>query len=271
MLPNPPELTFELFLFHREVQLSCTYLKHGVSAIIIDLEHQGKHQRQAGFDTEINAHTIDDLRHLRAETEGSILCRISGPDASQDELLSVAENGADEIIIPMVRSPSEVERIIRQVGDTCRITVMIETVDAVKQAEALCALPIDRVYVGLNDLRIERNSESIFAPMTDGLLTQVRQHCLDVEFGFGGLTLPERGTPLPARHLYAEMSRLDCTFTFLRRSFYQDITGLNPKIELQNMQRTLHQMRNRTEDVVETHLQDMIKAIEQINGIEGGA
>ncbi len=42
-------------------------------------------------------------------------------------------------------------------------------------------------------------------------------------FGFGGLTVPERGAPVPCRLLMGEMIRLGCAFSFLRRSFHRDV------------------------------------------------
>ncbi|WP_158284990.1 hypothetical protein [Hoeflea marina] len=255
---------FDLLLFHREVQLSCDFLEAGVSGIIVDLEHSGKHHRQAGFDTEINAHRIEDIRRLRDRTKGFILCRLSGPDASEEELSGIIESGADEIIVPMVRAPEQVERIARIAEDLCRIMVMIETVEATRHVEALCALPIGRIYVGLNDLRIDRKSDSIFAPLADGLLPALRQRCSGMPFGFGGLTLPELGAPLPARHLYAEMARLDCGFSFLRRSFYRDTADMDPAAALLRMRRALSEARGRGASAVQGQHREMVAAIEAL-------
>ncbi|MGC1497456.1 MAG: hypothetical protein WA790_16760 [Sulfitobacter sp.] len=256
---------FDLFLFHRDVELSCHLLESGVGAVIIDLESRGKNQRQAGFDTEINAHTADDLRSLRAKTACQIFCRVSGPDVSDSELTEVINSGADEIIIPMVRHVAEVERVLRVLKDRCRVTVMIETQEAADQAHVLGRLPIERIYVGLNDLHIDRGTDTIFAPLVDGYLDRIREQCRDVTFGFGGLTLPDLGAPLAARHLYAEMARLDCSFTFLRRSFYRDMAGKDSVQELSGMQSVLRGMQMRTPQSVSVDQQDLRKALLQIN------
>ncbi|PCJ05054.1 MAG: hypothetical protein COB16_16890 [Rhodobacteraceae bacterium] len=254
---------FKFFVFHRELEMSCRLLQAGVSAILIDLEHRGKAQRQDGFDTEINVHSVDDLRRLRDETDKTIMCRISGPDASDSELSSVIENGADEIIIPMVRRPAEVERIIKRTDGHCRITVMIETVDGASQAGSLSDLSIDNIYVGLNDLHIQRGTRSIFAPLADGLLEKIRRRCANVGFGFGGLTLPNLGTPVPSMHLYAEMARLDCSFTFLRRSFYRDVSGRDLGEELANMKAAIQAMQARPPLVIAEDFLAMKKLISQ--------
>ena len=80
------------------------------------------------------------------------------------------------------------------------------------------------MYVGLNDLAIERRSASIFEAITDGTVDRLRE-IFSVPFGFGGLTLPDRGHPVPCRLLINEMVRLNCHFSFLRRSFHRDIRG----------------------------------------------
>ncbi len=256
---------FELFLFHRDVDLSCQMLKSGVGAIIIDLESRGKKQRQAGFDTEINAHTAQDLRSLRAKTKGPIFCRVSGPDVSERELNEVVKSGADEIIIPMVRHVTEVERILRLVNDRCRVTVMIETQEAADQANALSVLPIERIYVGLNDLHIDRGTDTIFTPLVDGYLDRIRDECREVAFGFGGLTLPELGAPLAARHLYAEMARLDCSFTFLRRSFYRDVVGKESADEVKGMKSVLCKMQMRAPQAIRDDQQNLHDAFQNID------
>jgi hypothetical protein len=76
--------------------------------------------------------------------------------------------------------------------------------------------------VGLNDLMIDRGRTSLFEPLVDGTVEAIRQH-FEMPFGVGGLTLPDRGSPIPCRLLMAEMARLDSDFSFLRRSFLRDV------------------------------------------------
>jgi hypothetical protein len=141
--------------------------------------------------------------------------------------------GADEILIPMVRSPAEVDFTLEIVGGRCGVGVLIETVEAVRGAAEIARLPIARAYVGLNDLCIARRTPSIFTALTDGTIEALRDH-FTVPFGFGGLTLPDRGAPIPCRLLIAEMIRLRSSFSFLRRSFHRDVQGrpIGPSVEL---------------------------------------
>ena len=45
-----------------------------VDGIIVDWETQEKKERQNGSDTEINRHTLDDLRAVRMATKGPSAC-----------------------------------------------------------------------------------------------------------------------------------------------------------------------------------------------------
>jgi hypothetical protein len=81
------------------------------------------------------------------------------------------------------------------------------------------------VYVGLNDLRIDRGSNDLFEPLIDGTVERIRAHVDGPRFGVAGLTLPDRGAPVPSRLLAAELIRLRADFTFLRRSFLADTAG----------------------------------------------
>ncbi len=204
----------------------------GVAAIVVDWENVAKAVRQAAADTEINYHTVDDLRRVRACTAATVICRINafGPSTPDEVERAVAE-GADEILLPMVKAPEEVESVLHLLRDRCRLGILIETEQAVASASALAALPLVRVYVGLNDLAIARGSTTIFRPLVDGTLDDLRA-AFRVPFGFGGLTLPTRGSPIPCRLLIGEMARLDCAFSFLRRSFHRDVAGLDVAAEL---------------------------------------
>ena len=252
---------FDLFLFHREIETSLEFLSANMSGIIVDLENFGKIERQRGFDTEINKHTISDLLALRKETGGQLLCRISGPEPSERELFEVVNSGANEIIVPMLKTERQAERIISKVAGRARVMLMIETVEAAQITSRLSNLPVDRIYVGLNDLRISRSTSSIFSPIADGLLDDLRNNMNSVPFGFGGLTLPGFGKPLPVRHLYSEMARLQCRFTFLRRSFYHDANGHEPRAVLQKVRSKMASMQRRSEAEMLKHRAETIEAV----------
>ena len=262
---------FDLLLFHRDFETSQTYLKAGVDGIIVDLETAGKAKRQLGFDTEINDHTIADLHALRANSDGYLLCRLSGADVTETEVSQVIQAGANEIIVPMLNSMFQAERICRLAENICKVTLMVETVEAMGIAEKLSKLPVARIYVGLNDLRIARQTASIFSPLADGTLERLRAAIKGPAFGFGGLTLPSKGAPLPAFHLYNEMARLDANFTFLRRSFYRDVDQLAPETALSNIKSHYAAARMRPSAQINENHSAMIAALSDLKMVGADA
>jgi coenzyme F420-reducing hydrogenase delta subunit len=217
---------FDLFLFSTNATFVRDAVAAGIDGIIVDWETRGKDVRQASADTQINYDTLDDLRRVRAATTARVICRINGVGATTAcEIEHAIDAGADEILLPMVRTPAEVVSVLEMVRGRCGAGILIETTSAAACAGDLAALPLSRIYVGLNDLAIDRGSASIFDAVADGTLERVRRACRGT-FGFGGLTLPSRGAPIPCRLLIAEMSRLECSFSFLRRSFHRDLAGV---------------------------------------------
>ncbi len=218
-MPRP----FRLTLFSTDAALIRHAVSAGVDEVVVDWEQSGKRSRQARADTHIGNDTPEDLRRVRASTDAPVLCRINGYGATTaSEVETAVEAGADELLVPMVRSPVEVEAVIERADGRCGVGILVETVDAVRRAADFARLPLSRVYVGLNDLAIERGSRSIFEAVADGTVERVRAS-FSVPFGFAGLTLPDRGAPIPCRLLMGEMVRLGCSFSFLRRSFHADL------------------------------------------------
>ena len=231
---------FQLFLFHRTIACDRACLRGGVDGLVIDFETRDKTERQSGFDTEINTHTLEDLRRVKGELDAYVICRTNPPGPSlAREIEEILHERTDEILVPLIRTVEEAAKAVDLVRGRCKIGLMIETAEATQIVERLCRLPIHRLYVGLNDLRISRGSPSIFVPLIDGVLDRCRSDAGGTNFGFGGLTVPGFGHPLPVHHLIDEMARLDCAFSFLRRSFYKDIAGRSPEVEIARIRRWL--------------------------------
>jgi hypothetical protein len=200
----------DLFLFTVDPHWGADVVAAGAAGIVVDWERRGKARRQLGEGTQINADTPDDLSRVRAATPG---------------------RGVDEILLPMVRTTDEVDRALDLVAGRCGLGILIETQDAVLRAAELARRPLSRIYVGLNDLRIDRRSTSLFGPLVDGTVDAVRAEVRQA-FGVAGLTLPGGGVPVPGSLLAAELVRLDTHFTFLRRSFIADMAGRDPYVEV---------------------------------------
>jgi hypothetical protein len=218
-MPTP----FQLLLFAHTPTIAAAAETAGVDGLVVDWELRGKDERQAGFDTEINAHTREHLRSVRGATTLPIVCRLNGYGPwTSEEIEAALGDGADELLLPMVRRAEDAARTLDAVRGRAGVGVLIETNEAVRCRGALARLPLSRIYVGLNDLAIDRGSSNIFDALVDGTVEAVR-HDIDVPFGFGGLTVPQLGRPVPCHLLINEMARLRCAFSFLRRSFMRDV------------------------------------------------
>lgn len=252
---------FALFLFSTDPGSIRDAVDAGVRGVVVDWERLGKEERQAWADTQIGRDTLEDLVRVRACTSAPVLCRIDGyGDATAEEVEEAIEAGADEILLPMVRTREEVEAVLELLGGRCGLGILVETVAATLEAEALGRLPLSRVYVGLNDLAIERGSPSIFDAVADGTVERLRR-VFHVPFGFGGLTLPDRGHPIPCRLLIGEMARLGCDFSFLRRSFHRDVRGRDPRVEIPRLLEALRQALRRSPAAVSRDREELQSAI----------
>jgi hypothetical protein len=227
-------MTVEPFLFSSDAALLSALAGPDVpagsrvAAVVVDWERRDKAERQAraaahiGTDTQIGTDTPDDLARTSAGVRVPTICRLNAPGPHTAAEVDLAVRlGAAEVLVPMVRTEAEVEGVLRQAGERVGVGVMLETRDAVDRAARIGRLPICRAYVGLMDLALDRGSRVIFAALVDGTVERLRA-AVAVPFGFGGLTVPGGGSPVPTTLLLGEMARLGCDFTFLRRSFIAD-------------------------------------------------
>ena len=222
-----PSRSIEAFVFSTDPVFAREAVEAGAAGVIVDWERRGKRARQAGADTQVNADTPADLARVRAATPGRVLCRVNGWGSwSRAEVDRAIDLGADELLLPMVRRADEVDAALDATRGRCGLGILVETVDAVGCVHELVRRPLSRLYVGLNDLMIDRGGPTLFDPLVDGTVERVRAAVpAQIPFGVAGLTLPERGYPVPCRLLAAELARLDAAFTFLRRSFIADVAG----------------------------------------------
>lgn len=256
---------FSLTLFTTNLETIRKATDAGIDEFIVDWECIGKKQRQALRDTEINHDTLDDLRRVRSATDGRVLCRINSRiRTTEAEVASAIDGGADEILVPMVRCRSTIEDVLNYAQGQCRVGILLETREAVRDCHAWSDLPISRVYVGLNDLTIECGYRNIFAPLVDGTVERMLDHFRTLR-GFGGLTLYDRGFPVPCRLLIAEMARLKCQFSFLRRSFKKDIQENDWRLQVSRLRRAIDEAFSRTPQQVMDDRRDLIQAIQSLS------
>jgi len=262
-------LSFSLFMFSASADVIAPAAAGGAAGFVVDWENKGKTARQTGFDTQINYDTEDDLRRVVSQTNLPVLCRVNHTGDVEQTLREVdaaIELGASEVFLPLVRNAAEVERVLAHVNGRVPLGILIETVEAVRHARDLGQLPLSRVYVGLNDLAISRGTPNIFEAVADGTLDRVREH-IRVPFGFAGATLPERGFPIPARLLLNEFARLECSYTFLRRSFLTDSAEMGIPEALRRIQRAIADAYATPRAYRERLRQELVQTIEAESGV----
>ena len=245
----------KLILFENEPSSVTRALHAEITDFMTDWEYRGKEIRQSGHDTEINKGTLSELAAVSAMPGATSWCRLNGLGPwTRREVAAALAAGVSVLLLPMVTSADEAETFLEYVDGRCRAGVIIETREACRCAAEIAEYPLDAVYVGLNDLMISLGKRSIFSALASGLVEEVRA-CFDVPlFGLGGLTVLDKGRPLPCRFFIQEMSRLGCTMTFLRRSYKHDIAGRDIPSEVQRVQAYWQELSRRTgEEVARDH------------------
>ena len=237
----------EPILFFSDPALAERAWHSGVRHFIVDWENKEKAARQRGFDTQINDHGVTELRVLRALVDGLVSCRVNalGPWTALEVEQALAA-GATTLFLPMVKSPGQVDAFLRQIDGRAQAAILVETPEACACATELASFPLAMVYVGLNDLAIARGSRSIFSALADGTVDRLRECFSSHAFGAAGLTRLDAGAPIPFALLLAELERLDCRFTFARRSFERDMAERDIAAELAKIDRAWDALRLRT-------------------------
>jgi hypothetical protein len=123
---------------------------NALSTVVVDWERIGKVERQAcsrdsiGTDTQISNDTTDDLCRIRSSTDAKtrIICRINPVgDSTAGEIELAIANGADEVLLPMVRSERDVQIALDLANGRIEVGAFIETESAVTKASRIGALP----------------------------------------------------------------------------------------------------------------------------------
>jgi hypothetical protein len=252
----------DLVLFETRPQEVRRALAGGIQALIVDLEWRGKVERQRGADTEINRDRVESLAELTAAGALRRFCRINAWGSwSAGEIERALEQGATHLFLPMAREPRDVERFVHTVDGRAGACALIETSEAVARAAEFGALGLSHVYVGLNDLAIDRRARSIFEPLADGTIERVREALPAVAFGVGGVTVVDAGDPIPCRLLLAEMARLGAAFSFLRRSFRRDVQRRDLGTEVARIRSLWRELAARDPAAVARNREALVAAI----------
>lgn len=207
--------------------------KNGINRIWIDLETEGKEERQKGRNTVKSKHSIKDISNIKPLlTTSQMLVRINPwSERSTKEIESVIEAGADVIMLPMWRTVEEVKGFIKAVNGRCKTLLLLETIGAEKSLdEVLKITGIDEIHIGLNDLHLEYKLPYMFELLSNGKIEEIcnKIRPTGIPFGFGGIGMMGSGLIPTPEEIINEHFRLGSTALILSRSFcnYEQIGNL---------------------------------------------
>lgn len=234
----------------------------------VDLERHGKAERQAGRNTFISTHTLDDVGRIKAVLRRAPLMVRVNPlhPGSADEIAAVIAQGADRIMLPMFTEAWELQAFCALVRNRVPVTALLETAGAFESLPEWIASPgVDEVYVGLNDLHLSMGMHFMFEPLALGLVDTVARlaRAQGLRFGFGGVARLQEGL-LPGRDVLAEHLRLGSQGVILSRTFHRPDSGERFEDEVAALRAAEQSLTSRSAEQVQA---DRLRIADTIGGI----
>ncbi|MDR7857550.1 aldolase/citrate lyase family protein [Tissierella sp.] len=201
----------------------------GIDRIFIDLERNGKLERQGHLDTHIGNHSIKDVGRIKSTVvKSKVLVRINPYyEKTQEEVDECINQGADIIMLPMFTSKEEVEKFINCVNGRARTCLLLETSQAMVRIDDILEVNgIDEIHIGLNDLHLCLGVDFMFEVLSGGIVEYIasKVKLKNIKFGFGGIAKIGEGD-IPAELIIAEHYRLGSKMVILSRTFRNEINN----------------------------------------------
>jgi hypothetical protein len=232
---------------------------------LVAVDWERPDERSTSLDRRPGEAQVAALAAVRAVSPWPVVCRINevGP-GTEEEVDRAVDLGADEVLVPMVRGEAEVERVLAAARDRVGVGIMVETPEAVERAASLAGLGVSRAFVGLLDLAVERGTPSVFTALADGTVDRLVEALAPTPYGFGGLTDPTRGYPLPARLLMGEIVRGGCAFAMMRNAYVADAARTSPEAVLGAIRAELGRLSAREPGEVAADREALLQRIAEI-------
>jgi 2-keto-3-deoxy-L-rhamnonate aldolase RhmA len=213
----------ELILITNDVSRASIAQDAGVDHVMLDLEINGKVERQGHLNTVISRHTFQDIENVRRVLKATKLLVRVNPifEESEAEVDKCVELGADAIMLPMFTHPSEVESFVKLVRGRSEAWLLLETPQALVRCRAMLDIDgIDAVHIGLNDLHLGLGLNFMFEPLGEGVIDWVAKQISTrgAKLGIGGVARLQGGL-LSAGLILSEHVRLKSSQVILSRDF----------------------------------------------------
>jgi hypothetical protein len=204
----------------------------GVDRIMVDLEINGKEERQGHLDTVISRHSFNDVSVVRSALndcgEGVLMVRINPLGiGTRQEIEEILCRGADRIMLPMFTHPDEVKQCLDYIGGRASLTLLLETAAALARLPQILDIEgFDEIHIGLNDLHLDMGLDFMFELFGSGLLDHAASliHAARIPFGIGGVSCLGTGI-LSADLILAAHMHLGSERVILSRSFERTLVG----------------------------------------------
>lgn len=196
--------------------------------LLVDLERTGKAERQAGMNSFISEHRVEDIAVVKAVLrQARLMVRVNPLHAeSAAELEAVLAHRPDCVMLPMFETAAQMREFSALVAGRVPIVALLETVAAFDALEDWLATPgLQEVFVGLNDLHLSLGQRFMFESLADGRVGRVAAATRrrGLRFGFGGIARMDDGL-LPGRDVLAEHVRLGSGAVILSRAFRRGVS-----------------------------------------------
>jgi hypothetical protein len=223
--------------------------------LFVDLERLGKAERQAGRNTFISAHQLDDVGRIkRALAHSPLMVRVNPVNpGTREEVEAVLSQGADMLMLPMFTRASELREFSVLVAGRVPIVPLLETGAALAGLDEWIATPgLAEVYVGLNDLHLSLGHRFMFEPLALGMVDRVAAAAKrqGLRFGFGGIARLDQGL-LPGRDVLAEHLRLGSGSVILSRTFHGSEDGGSFEDEVAKLRDAEGELAQRTPEQID--------------------
>jgi hypothetical protein len=236
--------------------------------LFVDLERLGKAERQAGRNTFISAHELDDVGRIkRALSNSRLMVRVNPLNpGTRDEVEAVLAGGADMLMLPMFTQASELREFCGLVEGRVPVVPLLATGEALACLDDWVATPgLGEIYVGLNDLHLSLGHRFMFEPLALGMVDRVAAAARSngVRFGFGGIARLADGL-LPGRDVLAEHLRLRSGAVILSRTFHRSEDGGSFEDEVARLREAERELAQRTPAQVEDDARRIAASIQAI-------
>ena len=239
--------------------------------LFVDLERLGKAERQAGRDTFISRHALDDVARVRdAARRSRLMVRVNPPNpASAEEVEAVLAQGPDLLMLPMFTTAAQLREFVSLVGGRVPVTALLENAAALESVAQWAGTPgLQEIYVGLNDLHLSLGHRFMFEALAlglvDGVATIARQQ--GRRFGFGGIARLDEGL-VPGRDVLAEHLRLGSQAVILSRTFHRADSRYSFEQEVASLREAESDLARRDAAAVEA---DRVRIAATIRSIADG-